>query len=57
MIYFCTPERFNTTISHQLFDYKKTYVNSQHENTNKRGYFVLKNQFYTFVLMIFGIQK
>ena len=27
---FCIPESFNTNISHQLFDYKITFVNSQH---------------------------
>ena len=28
---------------HQLFDYKITFVNSQHENTNSNGDFVLKD--------------
>ena len=27
---FCTPERFNTEILHQLFDHLITFVNSQH---------------------------
>ena len=31
---FCIPDIFNTKIVHQLFDYKITFVNSQHENTN-----------------------
>ena len=44
--YFCVPESFNTNISQKLFDY---FVNSQHENTNSKGNFVLKNQFETFV--------
>ena len=30
-------EIFNTNILHQLFDYKITFVNSQHENTNSKG--------------------
>ena len=29
-IEFCIPESFNTNISHQLFDYTITFVNSQH---------------------------
>ena len=29
--YFYIPESFSTNISHQLFDYKITFVNSQHE--------------------------
>ena len=44
----CTPESFNTNISHQ---------NSQHYNTNSKGDFVLKNRFKTFVFKISGIQK
>ena len=37
-------EIFNTNISfsHQLFDYKITFVNSQHESTKSKGIFVLK---------------
>ena len=34
------PESFNTNISHQLFDYKITFVNSQHKNINSKGDFV-----------------
>ena len=41
--FFCIPESFNTNISHQLFDYKITLLNSQHENMNSKGDFVLKN--------------
>ena len=37
----CTPESFNTIISHQLFDYTITFVNSQRWNTNSKGNFVL----------------
>ena len=48
------PESFNTNISHQLFDNTKTFVNSQHSNTNSKGDFVLKTQFY---LKISGIQN
>ena len=36
------PDSFNTNISQQLFDCKITYVNSQLENTNSKGNFVLK---------------
>ena len=38
------PESFNTNISHQLFDYKITFVNS-HRYINSKGNFVLKNRF------------
>ena len=41
----CIPENFNTNISHQLFDYTITFVNSQHWNTNSKGDFVLKTRF------------
>ena len=40
--FLCIPESFNTNISHQLFDYKLTFENSQRENTNSKGDFVLK---------------
>ena len=54
----CLPESFHTNISHQLFYYKITFVNSQRENTNSKGDFVyLKKRFETFVLKIYGIQK
>ena len=33
---FCKPETFNTNISHRLFDYIITFVNSQHLNTNSK---------------------
>ena len=49
-------ESFNTNISHQLFD-KITFVNSQRENTNSKGDFVLKNRDETFVLKISCIQN
>ena len=42
---FCIQESFNTNISHQLFDYKISFVNSKRENTNLREDFVLKNWF------------
>ena len=45
LICICIPERFNTNISQQFFDYKITFVNSQRENTNSKGDFVLNNQF------------
>ena len=38
----CTPESFNTNISHHLSDYTITFVNPQHQNKNSKGYFVLK---------------
>ena len=38
----CIPESFNTNISHQLFDYTITFVNSQHKKTNSKGDFVPK---------------
>ena len=37
IIIVCTPESFITNISHQLFDCKITFVNSQHENINLKG--------------------
>ena len=36
----CIQESFNTYISHQLFDYKITFVNSQPENIDSKGDFV-----------------
>ena len=53
---FCIPESFTTNISHQLFDYKITFVNSQLEKTNFKSDFILKNRFETFVLNISGIK-
>ena len=50
------PESFNINISHQLFDYKITSVNSQRENPNSKGGYVLKKPFETFILKISGIQ-
>ena len=47
---------FNTNISHRLFYYKITFVNSQHENTNLKGDLFSKT-FATLVLKISGIQK
>ena len=41
------PDIFNTNISHQ-FDYKITFENFQHKNTNSKGDFVLKNLSYIF---------
>ena len=51
----CIPENLNANISHQLFQYKITFVNSQLENTNSKGDFVLKNRVQTFVLKNSGI--
>ena len=44
------PDSFNTNILHQLFKYKIAFVNSQHEKTNLKGDFVIKNRFKRFVL-------
>ena len=44
-------------ISHQLFDYKIIFVNSEHMKTNLKGDFVFENWFETFVLKKSGIQK
>ena len=38
IIYFCIPESLNTNISHQRFDYKITFLNFQHKNTNSIFY-------------------
>ena len=38
------PGSFNTNISHKIFDYKITFVNSQLENTNSKGDFIFKIQ-------------
>jgi hypothetical protein len=54
---FSLPESFNKNISYQLFDYKITFVNSQRENTNLKGNFVIKNSVETFLLKISGKQK
>ena len=40
-----------------FFDYKITFVNSQLQNTNSKGDFVVKPRFETFVLKITGIQN
>ena len=55
--YICIPKRFNINISHQLLDYKITFVNLQHEKTNSKGDLVQKIRFETFVLKISGIQQ
>ena len=44
-------------ISHQIFYYKITNVNSQIEKTNSKVDFVHKNCFLTFVLKISGKRK
>ena len=53
----CIPESFNTNISHQLFDYTITLVNSQHKNTNSKDDSVHRNWVKTFGLKFFSIQK
>ena len=55
--YFYISESFYTNISHQLFDYKITFVNSQGENAISKREFVIKNWFETFVFNIYGLQK
>jgi phosphatidylinositol kinase/protein kinase (PI-3 family) len=52
---FCISESINTNISHQLFDYKITFVNSQ--NTNLKGDFVLKTRFEPIDFKDFGYTK
>ena len=54
---FCIPESLNTNISHQLFDYKITFLNSHREKTDSKSDFVLKTQFETFVLKISNKKK
>ena len=53
----CIPESFDKNISHQLFDYKITFVISQRKNTNSNDEFVLKNRVEKSILKISGIQK
>ena len=55
----CIPESCNTKISHQLFDYKITFINSLRKNTNSKGdlNFVLETRFETIVLEISDIQN
>ena len=40
-----------------VFDYKITFVNSQHKNTDSKGDFILKTRFETFVLKFSSILK
>ena len=51
-IVICIPGRFSTSILHQLLDYKITFVNSQLENKNSKGDFVLKNRFEIFLVYV-----
>ena len=44
--YSCIPEIFQTNILHQLYYYKITLLNLQHENANSKGDFVLKIMFF-----------
>ena len=41
----CITENFNMNISHQLFDYMITFVNSQPYSTRLKVDFLLKNWF------------
>ena len=41
----CIPVSFNKNISQKLFDYKITFVNSQHENANSKCDFVIINRY------------
>ena len=45
---FCIPESFDANISHQLFDYKITFIIREHK---------FKNRFETFILKISGGNK
>ena len=38
----CIQESFNTNISHKLFSYKITFLNSHQENTNSKCDLVIK---------------
>ena len=49
---FCIPKSFNTNISHLFFDYKKTFVNLQPENTNSKVDFFSQTPVHTFILKI-----
>ena len=44
-------------ISQQDYSYKITFLNSQKENTNSEGAFVLKNRFKILAFKISGIPK
>ena len=46
--FLCIPESFHMSISHQLFDYKITCVNSQYKNTK----FSTQNRFQTVMVKI-----
>ena len=54
---FCIPEILNTNISHQLFDCKITFVNSQNKNKNSKGDLNSKNRFECSLLKFPGIQE
>ena len=41
----CVPESFNTNISHELFDYTITFLNSHRLNTNLKSTIVNKTGF------------
>ena len=41
----CTPESFNTNISHKFFDCKITFINLQQKNTNTKGFRCLFDRF------------
>ena len=56
-MYFCMFESLDTSISHQILDYKSTFVNSQHKNTYSKDDLVLKYLFKSLELKISGIQK
>ena len=40
----CIPESFDTNISHKLFDYIITFVNSQQSNTTSKDDFFTHKQ-------------
>ena len=45
------------TFHTSFYEYKITFVNSQHENTNSKGDLILKNRFLTVGLKIYDIQN
>ena len=52
--YLYISESFHTNISNQLFNYKITFVNQQHELEHKfKGDIVLKNRVETFSFLLY----
>ena len=53
----CIPESLVRTFHTSFLTTKQPFINSQHENTNSKGDFVLTNRFKTLVVKISGIQR